>query len=220
MIYLLHGGDLVESRKRLSVLRHGYLDSDVRVLEGKSLDYSAFPLLFSTVSLFEGKSLVVVEGKIDVKLFDLARISKSDVDLVVWVGEKVRANDSLLTVVGKIGGKVELFEEKVDDRIFPFLDAIVSRNRKVALRELSSLFRDGRDPIYITTMLVWQFRNILAPELTSGFVRKKVDMVKKNFSFDELRKIYYLLLTSDVQLKTGEGVGEALIEEFVWKVTK
>lgn len=204
----------------MSQLRHGYSADYVSTFDAKSIDYKSFPLLFSTVSMFGDKSLVVVEGKLDGKQVDLSKLMSSEVDLVVWVGEKLRANDSLLTTIIKLKGSVEVFDEKIDARIFPFLDAVSQRNRKAALRELSALFSSGSDPIYITTMLVWQFRQIIAPEMASGFVKKKVEMVKKNFSFEELRRIYYQLLQTDVALKTGEGVGEAMLEEFVWKITK
>jgi DNA polymerase III delta subunit len=220
MIYLLHGSDLTASRKKLISLKEKYAPESVTTLLAKEIEYSNFPLLFSTVLMFGEKQLVVVEGKLDVKLVDLEKINKAENDLVVWLGEKLRANDGLIGVVNKVGGKVEVFEEKEDARIFPFLDAVVMRNRKLALRELVELLNNGAEPIYLNTMLVWQFRQLIVPELASGFVRKKIDQVKGNFTFEELRRIYYSLLQMDVQLKTGEGVPEALVQQFVWKITK
>jgi DNA polymerase III delta subunit len=220
MIYLLHGNDIVSSRKKLEEVKSKYDSTGISVLSAKDLDYSQFPLLFSTVSMFDEKRLVIVEDKLDSKLFDLNSIVKSDVDLVIWIGSVLRSNDALIGAVNKVKGKVELFEEKPDLSVFPFLDSVASRRRVVALREYLKLKQEGNDPIYLVTMLVWQFRQIIVPEMASGFVKKKVEGFKANFTFEELRRIYYLLLQMDVQLKTGEGVPDVMVEQFIFKVTK
>lgn len=220
MIYLLHGADVVSSRKRLEELRLKYSSDSVQTIPAKEIDYSQFPLLFSTVSMFDEKRVVIVEGKLDTKQFDGKMIAGSDVDLIIWIGEKLRANDGLLSLMKEVKGSVEFFDEKVDLTVFPFLDAVVSRNRKVALTEYLKLSKSGSEPIYLMTMLVWQFRNLLVPENASGFVQKKAFEAKKRFTFEELRRIYYQLLQMDIAMKTGEGVPGALLEQFILKVTR
>jgi DNA polymerase III delta subunit len=221
MIYLLHGGDLVSSRKKLEKIRSGYDRTNIEVFNSKDIDYPVFALQFSTISMFDNKRLIVVEGKIDPSQFDLGKIvSQKDVDLVIWVDSQLRSNDSLITQVTKHAGIVELYEEKPDAVIFPFLDAVAKRSRIAAMKEYSSLLESDQDPIYIHTMLVWQFRMLLAPEKASGFVKKKVAEFSRNFSFDELRKIYYLLLQIEIQLKTGEGIPHVLLEQFILKITR
>ncbi|MDQ3098588.1 MAG: hypothetical protein M3Q44_02480 [bacterium] len=220
MIYLFHGNDIVASRKKLEEVRSKYDSTGITVVAAKEIDYSQLPLLFSTVSMFDEKRLVIVEEKLDPKLFELQTIAASDVDLVIWIGSSLRSNDTLIGSVNKIKGKVELFEEKPDLSVFPFLDSVANRRRVIALREYLKLKQEGADPIYLVTMLVWQFRQIIVPELASGFVKKKVEGFKANFTFEELRKIYYLLLQMDVQLKTGEGVPDVMVEQFIFKVTK
>jgi DNA polymerase III delta subunit len=222
MIYLLHGGDQVSSRKKLEKIRSGYDRSNIEVFNAKDIDYPVFALQFSTISMFDNKRLIVVEGKIDPSQLDLGKIasSQNDVDLLIWIDSQLRSNDSLVTQVTKYAGTVELYEEKPDIVIFPFLDAVAKRNRIAAMKEYSSLLESDQDPIYIHTMLVWQFRMLLAPEKASGFVKKKVAEFSRNFSFDELRKIYYLLLQIEIQLKTGEGIPHVLLEQFILKITR
>ncbi len=220
MIYILHGADVVSSRLRLEQLKSQYSADAIQSLVSKEIDYSQFPLLFSTVSMFGDKQAVVVEGKLDAKQFDGKKLASSDVDLIVWMGEKLRANDGLMQLAKDLKGEVELFDEKVDLTIFPFLDAVVSRNRKLALMEYLRLIKAKQEPIYLLTMLVWQFRNVIVPENASGFVQKKAMEAKNKFSFEELRRIYYQLLQMDVQMKTGEGIPEVLLEQFILKVTK
>ncbi len=220
MIYLIHGNDVVSSRKKLAEIRCGYEPASISALSAKEIDYSQFPLLFSNMSMFDEKRLVMVEERPDQKQIDFVSIARSDVDLVIWIGGVLRSNDALIGAIIKAQGQISLFEEKPDLSVFPFLDAVASRRRSLALREYLKLRAEGNDPIYFTTMLVWQFRQILIPELASGFVKKKVDGFTAHFSFDELRCIYYLLLQMDVQLKTGEGVPEVLVEQFIFKVTR
>lgn len=219
MIYLFHGADVVSSRNRLEEIRQKFPDG-VTFLIAKEIDYSQFPLLFSTSSMFEEKRIVVVEGKLDSKQFDGRVLERTDVDLVVWVGEKLRSNDGLISLVKGMKGLVEFFDEKVDISIFPFLDGVASRNRRVALTKYMKLVKAEQEPIYLLTMLVWQFRNLLVPENASGFVQKKAQEFKKNFTFEELRKIYYQLLQMDTQMKTGDGVPEVFLEQFILKVTR
>jgi DNA polymerase III delta subunit len=220
MIYLIHGNDIVSSRERLIGLKKSFIGGTINSLVAKEIDYKQFPILFMTDSLFGEKQYVVVEGKLDHSAFDWKSVTGNDVDLVIWVGEKLRANDGLIKTVNENKGKVEVFEEKIDSNIFPFLDAVVSKKRKNTFMEFQRLLDSGSDPIYIHTMLVWQFRMLLAPELASGFVRKKVDAVLSNFEYEELRKIYYMLLLIEVQLKTGEGIPEAILEQFLYKITR
>lgn len=219
MIFLIHGADVVLSRKRLEEIRYKYPDG-VTSLVSKDVDYDQLPLLFSTISMFEGNRVVVVEGKLDNKRLDAKMFDGTDVDLVVWVGEKLRANDGLISLVKELKGSLEFFDAKVDITIFPFLDAISARQRKSALSEYLKLQKTGSEPIYILTMLVWQFRNVIVPENASGFVQKKALEAKKNFTFEELRRVYYQLLQMDIQMKTGEGIPEVLLDQFIFKVTK
>jgi len=219
MIFLIHGADVVLSRKRLEEIRYKYPDG-VTSLVSKDVDYDQLPLLFSTISMFEGNRVVVVEGKLDNKRLDAKMFDGTDVDLVVWVGEKLRANDGLISSVKELKGSIEFFDAKVDITIFPFLDAISARQRKSALSEYLKLQKTGSEPIYILTMLVWQFRNVIVPENASGFVQKKALEAKKNFTFEELRRVYYQLLQMDIQMKTGEGIPEVLLDQFIFKVTK
>jgi DNA polymerase III delta subunit len=192
----------------------------VQTFSAKELDYSQFILQFSTSSMFSEKRLLIVEGKLDSKQLTAQALKLTEVDLVVWMAEKLRANDGLMGLAKELKGTVEFFEEKVDLTVFPFLDGVAGRNRRFALMEYLKLRKAGSEPIYLLTMLVWQFRNLLVPENASGFVQKKAMEARAKFSFEELRKIYFQLLQIDTALKTGEGVGDVLIEQFILKVTK
>lgn len=200
----------------------GYPNNNVIRLNAKDLDYGAFGDLFISVSMFGEKQLVLVEGKIDSKQVDWEKIvgESASSDLLIWIDQQLRSNDSLITKIKELAGVVEFFEEEPDSDIFGFLESVATRNRKSALNELQVLFDAQKDPIYIQTMLVWQFRNILVPDLAKGYVQQKAQKHRANFSDDELLRIYQRLYEMEVALKTGAEMPEVLIEQFVVKICR
>ena len=71
-------------------------------------------------------------------------------------------------------------------------------------------------------MFVYQFRNLIkvksAPDENPGlhpFVLRKAKEQAKNFSFEELKKIYYQLLTTDFNIKFGKIKPIAALELLV-----
>lgn len=222
MLYLLFGDNQVALRNRLQALLAGYPATAVNRVAVKDIDYGAFGDYFVSKSMFDDKQVVVVEGKLDVKKVSLegARGKAALTDVVIVVDGGVKSNEGLYKAVEELGGAIEKFEEEPEREIFGFLDAVARKQRKVAMGELCKLWESGKEPIYVQTMLVWQFRQIIAPELAKGFVQKKAEELRRGYTDDELFKIYAALYQLEVRLKTGEGVSEALVEEFVVRITK
>lgn len=209
-------------RGRMTEIAMGYQVSAVIRLSVKDLDYASFGDYFNSFSMFSEQQLVILEGKPDAKLMPWEMITqpKSSADLLILLEQQLRSNDSLIQKVKANQGVVELFEEAPDKDIFKFLDAVVARNRKVALEEYRALLAQDKEPIYIHTMLVWQFRHVLVPELAQGFVMQKAQSASQNFTEEELFKIYQRLYELEVQLKSGAEMPEVLIEQLVVKITK
>lgn len=222
MIYLFYGDNAVALRNRSHEVLSGYPAIAVTRISVKDIDYGAFGDFFVSKSMFDDKQVVVVEGKLDVKKVSLEGAKGKDAltDVVIVVDGGVKSNEGLYKTVEELGGVIEKFEEEPDRDIFGFLDAVGRRQRKVAMAELQKLWEGGKDPIYVQTMLVWQFRHIIAPQLAKGFVQKKSEELRKGFTDDELFKIYAALYQLELRLKTGEGVPEALVEEFVVRITR
>jgi DNA polymerase III delta subunit len=87
---------------------------------------------------------------------------------------------------------------------------------------MSDYFEKGEDEIRLLGMFVYQFRNLIkvksAPLENLGlhpFVLRKTREQAKNFSFEELKKIYYQLLTIDFDIKLGKVNSTAALELFV-----
>lgn len=132
--------------------------------------------------------------------------------------------NKLLSHNQKIGiADIELLiKPEIDLNVFEIIDAIGIKNKNKALKLMSSYFERGEDEIRLLGMFVYQFRNLIkvksAPLENLGlhpFVLRKTKEQVKNFSFEELKKIYYRLLTIDFDIKLGRVDAMTALELFV-----
>lgn len=135
--------------------------------------------------------------------------------------------NKLLSYNKKIGiADIELLiKPEIDLNVFGIIDAIGLKNKNRALKLMSGYFEKGEDEIRLLGMFVYQFRNLIkvksAPLESLGlhpFVLRKTKEQAKNFSFEELKKIYYHLLTIDFDIKLGKVNSVAALELFVTKL--
>jgi len=122
----------------------------------------------------------------------------------------------------KKGGRVEvkdvelLVKPKINTDIFKTIDAIALRRKSQALDLLHRHLEKGDNPLYLLTMINYQFRNILEVKdlLEKGkplsrcklhpFVVRKSFQQAQRFSFQELKKIYRKIFEADYNIKTGK----------------
>jgi len=113
-----------------------------------------------------------------------------------------------------------LVKAKLDTNIFNMIDAIGQKNKKRALKLLHDQIESGAHELYLLTMITYQFRNLLIIKdlIEQGknqyqiqretkmhpFVVQKTFSQARNFSLNELKKIYQKLLDTDVALKTSK----------------
>jgi DNA polymerase III delta subunit len=113
----------------------------------------------------------------------------------------------------------ELVGAKIENDIFKTVDALASRNKQMALSLLHRHLAEGESEIYLLSMLVYQFRNLLLvkSEIDRGaqfqslvktiklhpYVLRKSFEQGKGFSLPALKKIYERLLELDIAIKTG-----------------
>jgi DNA polymerase-3 subunit delta len=123
---------------------------------------------------------------------------------------------------------------KIDNNIFQTLDALANKDRKTALKLLHQHLSEGENEIYLLTMFIYQIRNLLKLKdlMESGtppyslaaksglhpFVVKKSVQVLKNFSLDQLKKIYHYLAEFDLELKTGRIDGLSVLDLLVMSI--
>jgi DNA polymerase-3 subunit delta len=127
-----------------------------------------------------------------------------------------------------------LVKAKMDVNIFRTLDAVAQRDKKTALRLLHEHLSQGENEIYLFSMFIYQVRSLLKlKDLTekgvpfyalakqSGlhpFVVKKSWSQIRNFSLDQLKKIYRRLLAIELALKTGRLDGPTALDMLVAEI--
>ena len=127
-----------------------------------------------------------------------------------------------------------LVKSKIDTDIFKTIDAVSQRDKKQALDLLHKHLEKGDSPLYLLSMINFQFRNLLTvKELIekrntfdlilqkSGlhpYVAKKSYFQSQAFDFSQLKKIYRKIFQVDFDVKTGKVEPEAGLESLVAEI--
>jgi DNA polymerase-3 subunit delta len=129
----------------------------------------------------------------------------------------------------------ELVKSKLESNIFNTIDALAARNKKTALDLLHRHLAEGESEIYLLTMLVYQFRNLLLvkSEMERGtqfqslgktiklhpFVLRKSFEQSKGFTLSVLKRIYERLLELDMSIKSGRIEPQVALDLVVGEIT-
>lgn len=121
-----------------------------------------------------------------------------------------------------------LVKPDIENDIFKTIDALASKNKKLALVLLHKHLDDGDAPLKLLSMISYQFKNLLiikelqdarnsypAVVKKSGlhpFVAQKSYYLCNQFSFDKLKKIYQKIFQIDSDIKTGKVEPETALD--------
>jgi DNA polymerase-3 subunit delta len=121
-----------------------------------------------------------------------------------------------------------LVKNNIENDIFKTIDALASKDKKQALYLLHKHLENGDAPLYLLSMISYQFRNLLIiKELQDtqkpyNFIIKKSGLhpfvVQKSyhlcsqFSMSELKKIYQKIFQVDADIKTGKIEAELALD--------
>jgi len=127
-----------------------------------------------------------------------------------------------------------LIKPSFEINIFKTIDALSSKNKKEALNLIYRHIEKGESPLYILSMINYQFRNIfLVKELIekrypfsliikktklSPFVAKKSYFQSQKFSFEDLKKIYQKIFKTDLEIKNGKKDPQAGLEMLIAEI--
>ena len=127
-----------------------------------------------------------------------------------------------------------LVKAKIDVNIFKTLDALAQRNKKTAFRLLHEHLSQGENEIYLFSIFVYQVRTLIKLKdlIEKGtsyydlakkaklhpFVIKKSSEQLRNFSLEQLKKIYQRLLEIEIGLKKGRFDGPTALDLLVAEI--
>ena len=128
----------------------------------------------------------------------------------------------------------ELVAVKTEVNIFDTVDALAARDKKKVFKLLHQHLEEGENEIYLLSMFIRQFRNLLIikdleekgishyemPKRTGlhPFVIRKTFAQTKNFSLEGLKKIYARLLELDLSIKTGKISALSALDTLVMSI--
>lgn len=175
--------------------------------EFKKYNTSVEPVIIQTLINFVGNDLWQMANEIK-KL-----VSFRD-------GKKIKTEDINLLV-----------RPKIENDIFKTIDAIAQKNKKQALGLLQKHLEEGDHPLYLLSMINFQFRNLLIVKdliekhnpynviikksRLHPFVVKKSYFQAQKFTLEELKKIYQKIFDTDLKIKTGQIEPEMALELLV-----
>lgn len=211
MIKVLHGDNIVESRKALlqmmdKVKKDG---GEIVSLNGHKITLAEVRNSLESGSFFGDKRLVVMENLLSSlkssrknEIIEYLKTKKFDNDLVLWEGKEA----------GKTGlpPKSEVLIFKISPVIFQFLESLKPGNSKTMLEFLVQV-KQADEPEMIFYMLIRQFRLlIMAKDLgekglseISPWQKNKFLNQAKSFTLEQLKEIYKKLLEIDFKQKTS-----------------
>ena len=159
--------------------------------------------------------------------------------LIAYVGNDLwRLSGEINKLVNYRGGE-EIKEEDIDllvkanldANIFKTLDALAQRDKKTALWLIHEHLERGDNEMYLLSMLAYQIRNLIRLKdliergepyyslaQKSGlhpYVVKKSSEQLRNFTLDDLKKIYRRLAEIDFKIKVGLTDGPTAIDLLV-----
>ncbi|MGH2593447.1 MAG: DNA polymerase III subunit delta [Anaerolineae bacterium] len=142
---------------------------------------------------------------------DLRRLDSEIQKLVIYVNAARPITEDDVT---------RLVSTSIEANVFDLVDALGRRDGRRAMRELHRLLDLGENALGLLAMITRQFRlliqvkelqekNVPAPEVAKAlgqhpFVIEKIGQQARNFSIEQLERIYTHLLDIDVGIKTGE----------------
>jgi DNA polymerase-3 subunit delta len=121
-----------------------------------------------------------------------------------------------------------LVKPNLENDIFKTIDALASRNKKLALSLLHKHLDNGDNALYLLSMITYQFRNLLTVKEMQEmqkpygliakacglhpFVVQKTYYLCNQFSIKQLKKIYQKIFQVDSDIKTGKIESELALD--------
>ena len=142
-----------------------------------------------------------------------------------------------ITTVTKLCPEIEredvelLVKSKIEIDIFKTIDAIAAKDKKRAIKLLKAHLEKGDSPLYLLSMINFQFRNLLIikdlieknlspysfTDIHPYVIKKSISLLGK-FSFSELKKIYQKIFEVDLDIKTGKIEPEMALDLLITEI--
>jgi len=219
--FLKHGEKFVNSENIILIHEKGEIDKEdffLKFLKNHSKFQEFKPLEGEKLENWVKKGFLEYKTEIAPEALEL---------LITYIGNNLwqMENEIKKLVSYKNTRKIKredvelLVRPKIETDIFKTIDAISERKKSQALTLLHRHLEKGDSPLYLLTMINFQFRNLLTiKELIEKnlpyhkiinksklhpFVVKKSYQQAQRFTLPQLKKIYQKIFQADLEIKTG-----------------
>lgn len=195
MLLVLHGPAINRSREKLLELKKKFDPENVMIFE-KGAKISDILENVQTVSMFSKERLVIIENVSNEIFPKLLTINNELLTIIFWY-------DSEIDTKNLSKAQVLFFPEAKEVSVFPFLRFLGVRDKE-AFIELDKLKRVGFESQYFITMILYLLRNlVVTPKKAAEFVRVNNIKMRKNFTSEEIIRLYKKVLEVDFKIKKG-----------------
>ena len=216
MVYLLYGKDLTKLNYYLDKIKLENADGEILTVETPANQNFAASSLYSPPMLTD-KRLVIFENLKNFSQIDFSKIH-SNVNLVIIQRSEYKPK------IPKADNLV-LLEAKKTPLIFKFLDNLVFASES---RNLSSLFEilKTEDPNFVFHQIISHFRRLIMAkngkfdEKLANWQIEKYQRIVSQLSLEKLKVAYKLLLTTEIEVKTGQKELKDTLPILILKLTK
>jgi DNA polymerase-3 subunit delta len=221
VILIYQEKDFVKSDSLYKFLKRNIKSQEFELLKGQKLKNWARKEFEKYKTEIEPKALDLL---IEYVASDLWKMNNEILKLVNYRNRKIINKEDIEFLI----------RSKIETDIFKTIDALAGKNKKQALDLLHKHLEKGDSPLYLISMINYQFRNLLIVKdfiekakpynvilKTSGlhpFVVKKTYSQSQKFSFQELKKIYQKIFQIDFQIKIGRIQPEAGLDLLIAEV--
>ncbi len=222
MRILLYGNDNVGILEKLLEIKQKYTKGQIYELFGE-VEVSDINQYLQATSMFGSDELICLrvnkKTELSDEILDLIK-NETNKNILVVLFENLPKNSKLFKYFNEVFQLVA--DEK--EKIFPFLDTL-SKKQTLAVRNYYKLITEKNDPIYINSMLFYQFKNILHAryntetfEQVNPFVKSKLNFVRNNFTDIECVNIIRDIYEVDIKLKSTSLSSEVLVLNLILKI--
>lgn len=148
---------------------------------------------------------------------DNLEISEKELEKLVLY---IKSSSNLKNNLKKETLNLLISQNLLNYNIFQIIDALGNRNKKKMLVFINQLRKKGESDLYILAMMAFHIKNLIKIRALLEENKNRQEILKKlkmhpfvfeklitqvsNFSLKELKKIYFLIFETDLNIKTGK----------------
>lgn len=240
MIIILHGENASKSREIITQVKQK-LDlkvSDENLTankkEFKLADISENELLeeITSFGLFSDPPFIILDitnmGRTKVDSYvEVLQKAPKEVTIVIYSIKNLTKSNAFIKNAEKLSAKIVENSVEPKANVFKFVDYVMNKKKKQAIKELSTLISDGEDYFYIFSMILYGLRNIAyavfdSNELSkvSPYAKTKAMNQAKTFGEREFKNLYSEIYQIDKMIKTGKIQAEIGVMLAINKIAK